>query len=144
MNIDWVNFTPGPALIGGLLIGVAAAAFALLLGRVAGISGIVGGLLRVERGDVAWRLAFVAGLLLAPTAYALLSPIPEIVVEADYPLLVAAGLLVGIGTRYGAGCTAGHGVCGIPRRSRRSFAATAAFMAAGFAVVYLTRHVFPI
>lgn len=139
--IDWTTFTPVPALIGGLMIGVAAAAFALLNGRIAGVSGILGGLLRPAPGDVAWRAAFVAGLVLAPWAYFLFVPLPESTIEASYPVVVIAGLLVGLGTRYGSGCTSGHGVCGVARLSRRSLVATACFMAAGFVTVFVVRHV---
>ncbi|MBQ5938939.1 MULTISPECIES: YeeE/YedE family protein [unclassified Massilia] len=142
MNIDWIHFTPWSSLAGGLIIGAAAAAFILLNGRIAGISGILGGLLRPARGDIGWRLAFLLGLVSAPLAYALLAAPPAVTVEADGPTLVAAGLLVGVGTRYGAGCTSGHGVCGISRLSPRSLVATAAFMLAGFATVFLTRHLF--
>jgi len=142
MTLDWSAFTPWPALAGGLLIGLAAAMFALLNGRIAGISGILGGLLKPVRGDVGWRVAFVAGLIGAPWAYAAFSALPRVQVDAGYGVLIAAGLLVGIGTRYGAGCTSGHGVCGLSRLSPRSLAATAAFMAAGFAVVFLVRHLF--
>ena len=138
--IDWTVFTPVSALAGGILIGVAVGAFLLVNGRIAGISAIVGGLLRPARGDVAWRVAFVGGLLLAPLAYALFAPLPESTIEASYPVLVVAGLLVGIGTRYGSGCTSGHGVCGISRLSPRSLAATGCFMAAGFVTVFIVRH----
>jgi len=141
MTIDWASFTPWSALVGGLIIGLAAAMFALLNGRVAGISGIVGGLLRPKAGDVGWRTAFVAGLVVAPIVYAFVAALPAITIAASYPLLVGAGLLVGVGTRYGAGCTSGHGVCGISRLSIRSIAATMAFMGAGFATVYVVRHV---
>lgn len=141
MSIDWNSFTPASALAGGALIGVAAALFAVLNGRIAGISGILGGLLRPQRGDIAWRVAFVVGLLAAPAAYALLSGLPDIRIDAGYPALIVAGLLVGAGTRFGAGCTSGHGVCGISRLSPRSLAATLAFMAAGFATVFALRHV---
>ena len=142
MNIDWTHFTPWSSLAGGLIIGAAAAAFVLLNGRIAGISGILGGLLRPARGDIGWRLAFLLGLVSAPLAYALLAAPPAVTVEADGLTLVVAGLLVGVGTRYGAGCTSGHGVCGISRLSPRSLVATAAFMLAGFATVFLTRHLF--
>lgn len=142
MTIDWINFTPQAALAGGLIIGLAAAAFVLFNGRTAGISGIPGGLLRVERGDAGWRVAFLVGLIAAPVVYGLFAAMPEVTVDAGAGTLVAAGLLVGIGTRYGAGCTSGHGVCGISRRSPRSLVATAAFMFAGFVTVYLVRHVF--
>ena len=140
MNIDWASFTPGSAAIGGIIIGIAAAMFALVNGRIAGISGIVGGLLRPAAGDVAWRLAFVAGLIAAPLLYAIVAALAPVVIEASYPTLIVAGLLVGIGTRYGAGCTSGHGVCGISRLSPRSIVATLSFMAAGFATVFVTRH----
>jgi uncharacterized membrane protein YedE/YeeE len=138
--IDWTTFTPVNALVGGVMIGLAAGAFALLNGRIAGVSGILAGLLRPVRGDTAWRVAFVGGLVAAPAAYALFAPLPESTIEAGYPVIVIAGLLVGIGTRYGAGCTSGHGVCGVARLSRRSLAATGCFMAAGFATVFIIRH----
>ena len=142
MNIDWTHFTPWPSFAGGILIGLAAALLLLFNGRIAGISGIVGGLLRPARGDLAWRFAFVAGLVIAPLAYGLARALPAVTVEADLPTLVLAGLLVGVGTRYGAGCTSGHGVCGLSRGSPRSLAATLAFMLAGFATVFLARPVF--
>jgi uncharacterized protein len=141
MTIHWAEFTPWSSLAGGLLIGLAAAFFIVLNGRIAGISGVIGGLLRPASGDLAWRIAFVSGLLLAPLAYQLWWPLPATQNVVGYPLLMAAGLLVGIGTRYGAGCTSGHGVCGLARGSPRSLVATACFMASGFIVVYLTRHV---
>jgi uncharacterized membrane protein YedE/YeeE len=140
MNIDWVHFTPWSSLAGGLTIGAAAAAFILLNGRIAGISGILGGLLRPSGGDVGWRIAFVLGLIAAPLPYGALHTLPVPTVDAGELTLVAAGLLVGVGTRYGAGCTSGHGVCGLSRRSPRSLAATAAFMLAGFATVFVVRH----
>jgi uncharacterized membrane protein YedE/YeeE len=140
MFIDWNAFTPVSALIGGAVIGAAAAALVVLNGRIAGVSGILGGLLRPARGDIAWRAAFVAGLVAAPLAYGVFAALPEIRVDADYAVLIAAGLLVGIGTRYGSGCTSGHGVCGISRLSPRSIVATLVFMAAGFATVYVARH----
>lgn len=142
MTLDWNTFTPWPALAGGLLIGLAAAMFVLLNGRIAGISGILGGLLKPVHGDVGWRVAFVAGLIGAPWAYAAFSALPRVQVDAGYGVLAAAGLLVGIGTRYGAGCTSGHGVCGLSRLSPRSLVATVIFMSAGFAVVFLARHLF--
>jgi uncharacterized membrane protein YedE/YeeE len=115
MIIDWQAFTPWSALAGGAIIGFAAAMFALVNGRIAGISGIVGGLLRPTLPDAAWRVAFLAGLIVAPIAYLLSVPQPPIVIDAGYPLLVVAGVIVGVGTRYGAGCTSGHGVCGLSR-----------------------------
>ncbi|MGZ5200431.1 MAG: YeeE/YedE family protein [Telluria sp.] len=141
MTIDWLHFTPWASLAGGLLIGLAATLFVLLSGRIAGISGILGGLLRLPQGDSAWRIAFLVGLIAAPLAYAAVRPLPVPHIDAGYGTLVIAGLLVGVGTRYGAGCTSGHGVCGLSRRSPRSLAATAAFMAAGFITVFLVRHV---
>ena len=141
MNIDMANFTPWMSLAGGLLIGTGIALFALLAGRIAGISGVVGGLLRPKPGETGWRIAFLAGLVGAPFAYALFVPLPEVRVDAGVPALLLAGLLVGVGTRYGSGCTSGHGICGLSRRSPRSIAATAAFMGAGFITVWLLRHV---
>jgi len=141
MHIDWSAFTPWSAAIGGVIIGAAVAIFVLVNGRIAGISGIVGGFFRPAPGDVAWRLAFVAGLMAAPMLYMLAATLPPVVIDASYPTLIVAGLLVGVGTRYGAGCTSGHGVCGISRVSPRSLVATLSFMAAGFATVYVVRHV---
>ena len=138
--IDLNHFTPLSALIGGLLVGTAATLFVLFNGRIAGISGIVGGLLRPLAGDVAWRIAFVLGLLMAPLLYCLNAPLPTLQIDAGYPLLIVAGILVGIGTRYGAGCTSGHGVCGLSRLSPRSGVATAVFMSAGFVTVFVVRH----
>ncbi|MCC2959592.1 YeeE/YedE family protein [Massilia sp. IC2-278] len=142
MTIAWAHFTPWTALAGGMLIGLAASLFILLGGRIAGISGILGGLLRPARGDVAWRLLFLAGIVLVPWAWSLAAALPEASIDADGATLLVAGLLVGIGTRYGAGCTSGHGVCGVARLSPRSLAATATFVAAGFLTVRLLRHVF--
>jgi len=140
MTIDWNAFTPWSSLAGGLLIGAAAAALALFNGRIAGISGIIGGLLRLPRGDSGWRAAFVLGLISAPLLYALAFTLPAIDIDAGYGTLILAGLMVGIGTRYGAGCTSGHGVCGLSRLSPRSAVATVAFMGAGFVTVYVLRH----
>jgi len=141
MTIDWNVFTPLSAACGGLLIGIAAALLALLQGRIAGISGIVGGLLAPRAaGDTGWRLAFVGGLLLAPLLYRLVAEWQVPAVDAGWGTLVVAGLLVGFGTRLGSGCTSGHGVCGLSRLSPRSFAATLVFMGAGFATVFVLRH----
>lgn len=140
IEIAWSNFTPWSALIGGVLVGIAAASFLLLNGRIAGISGILGGVLNPARGDIAWRVAFMAGLIGAPAAWLLAAELPTIEIQAGYPALIIAGLLVGIGTRYGSGCTSGHGVCGLSRLSFRSLAATFSFMAAGFVTVYVIRH----
>jgi uncharacterized membrane protein YedE/YeeE len=140
MTIAWAAFTPWSAALGGALIGLGAALLLLLNGRVAGISGILGGLLRPGRGELAWRIAFLAGLVLAPALYSIGAALPEIAIETRYPVLAIAGLLVGIGTRYGAGCTSGHGVCGVSRLSWRSIVATLCFMIAGFATVFVVRH----
>jgi uncharacterized membrane protein YedE/YeeE len=140
MTIDWNHFTPWSSLAGGLLIGLASALFVLLNGRVLGISGIVGGLIRPARGDAGWRLAFLAGLLAAPLLWRLAAPPVAPTIEAGPVLLVLAGLLVGWGTRYGSGCTSGHGVCGLSRLSPRSLVATLAFMGTGFATVFVARH----
>ncbi len=140
MSIAWDVFTPAAALGGGVLIGLAASAFVLLLGRIAGISGMLGGVLE-RAADWPLRLAFVLGLLAAPMIYALLAgamPVP--VIEASTPTLLLAGLLVGVGTRFASGCTSGHGVCGLSRLSPRSLVATLCFMGAGFATVYIVRH----
>ena len=136
MHPDWIHFTPWTSLIGGLLIGLAAAGLALLNGRIAGISGIVAGLLKPERGEWPWRLAFVVGLL----ASTLLMARPTIRIEANTPTLIVAGLLVGFGTRLGSGCTSGHGVCGLSRLSLRSLAATGIFMASAVVTVFIVRH----
>ena len=140
MQIDWNNFTPWSALAGGVLIGLAAAMFALLNGRIAGISGVLGGLLNPAKGDIAWRVAFIAGLVLAPLVYLLWAAWPATQIDAGWGALVLAGLLVGVGTRYGSGCTSGHGVCGLSRLSPRSLVATLAFMGAGFVTVFVLRH----
>ena len=136
----WQHFTPGASLVGGILIGLASAMLVIFRGKIAGISGIVGGLLRPVPGDIGWRIAFVAGLLAAPTVWRLFAPVPIPHIDAGTGALVLSGLLVGIGTRYGGGCTSGHGVCGISRLSPRSLAATAMFMAAGFVTVFVVRH----
>jgi uncharacterized membrane protein YedE/YeeE len=141
MLIDWNNFTPWTALAGGALIGVASAIFVLFNGRIAGITGILGGLLRPKLRDIGWRLAFIIGLIAAPYTWLLFAPLPAIQIDAGNTLLAAAGLIVGIGTRYGSGCTSGHGVCGISRLSPRSIIATVAFMATGVITVYVVRHV---
>jgi uncharacterized membrane protein YedE/YeeE len=140
MRVDWNSFTPMASLAGGLLIGVAAAMFALFNGRIAGISGVLGGVFRPVKGELAWRVAFILGLVAAPLAYALFASVPEPRIDAGWGELVVAGLLVGIGTRYGSGCTSGHGVCGLSRLSLRSLVATVAFMGAGFATVFVVRH----
>lgn len=144
MSIDWNHFTPLTALAGGMLIGTAAAMFVLLNGRIAGISGVVGGLLRPVKGDSAWRIAFLLGLVGGPLVYQLFAVLPRPQIDAGYGALILAGLLVGIGTRYGSGCTSGHGVCGLSRFSPRSLVATVSFMGAGFATVFVVRHLLAI
>jgi uncharacterized membrane protein YedE/YeeE len=140
MHIDWTHFTPWPALAGGIAIGLAAAVLILFNGRIAGISGIVGGLLRAAAGERAWRAAFVLGLVAAPLAASAFEWRMGLRIDAGWPAVIAAGFLVGLGTRYAGGCTSGHGVCGISRGARRSIVATVTFMAAGFATVFVLRH----
>ncbi|MFN0182729.1 MAG: YeeE/YedE family protein [Aquabacterium sp.] len=142
MTIAWNDFTPWAALSGGILIGLSAALLVLLNGRVAGVSSVLGGLLRArtDADGRGWRLAFIGGLLLAPLAYAAVAALPASRIDAGWGTLVAAGLLVGVGTRYAGGCTSGHGVCGLSRLSPRSLVATLVFMGAGFAAVYVVRH----
>ena len=145
MNIDWAHFTPWASLAGGIFIGIAAALFILLNGRVLGVSGILGGLLPPKAGDAGWRIAFLLGLFCAPLVFRFLAPesfqhAPRI--DASVGLLIVAGLLVGFGTRYGSGCTSGHGVCGISRLSPRSVVATLVFMGAGIATVVAVRQLF--
>jgi uncharacterized membrane protein YedE/YeeE len=144
MAIDWTHFTPWASLSGGVLLGVASALFILLNGRILGISGILGGLLPAKTGDASWRLTFLLGLFVSPLVMKVLAPTdflhaPRI--DADMAMVVVAGLLVGVGTRYGSGCTSGHGVCGLSRLSPRSMVATAAFMAAGFVTVFVLKHI---
>lgn len=142
MAVNWLEFTPWTSFAGGLMLGLAAVILLLFNGRIAGISGIVAGLLKPSSNDVAWRVVFLAGVILAPLVYSLFAPLPGVKVEASMPVIVIAGLLVGLGTRYGSGCTSGHGICGLSRRSPRSMVATLAFMLAGFMTVFITRHVF--
>jgi hypothetical protein len=142
MMIDWDSFTPVSALAGGATIGLAAAILLLANGRIAGISGIVGGLMRNKSGDISWRAAFVIGLVAAPILYRAFATLPQSRIDASWPVLILAGLLVGFGTRLGSGCTSGHGVCGISRLSPRSILATLTFMGFGFATVYIVRHLF--
>jgi len=143
MTIDWTNFTPWASLAGGVLLGIASALFILANGRILGISGILGGLLRPKAGDAGWRIAFVLGMLAAPVTLQWLAPAGSLSaprIEAGVAAVVVAGLLVGYGTRLGSGCTSGHGVCGLSRLSPRSLVATGTFMAAGFAIVFVIRH----
>ena len=144
MTLDWAHFTPWASLTGGIILGIASAIFILVNGRILGISGILGGLLPPKVGDTSWRIAFLLGFAAAPTVFHALVPAQYIVaprIDATDLTVIAAGLLVGIGTRYASGCTSGHGVCGLSRLSPRSLVATASFMGAGFALVYVMRHV---
>lgn len=143
MNLDWAHFTPWASLTGGIILGVASAIFILVNGRILGISGILGGLLPPKVGDTTWRMAFLLGLFAAPAVFHAVVPAQYITaprIDATDLTVVAAGLLVGIGTRYASGCTSGHGVCGLSRLSPRSLLATASFMFAGFVMVYIVRH----
>jgi uncharacterized membrane protein YedE/YeeE len=143
MNLDWAHFTPWASLAGGIILGLASAIFILVNGRILGISGILGGLMPPKGGDTFWRVAFILGLLTAPTVFHAVVPAEYITaprIDAAELTVVAAGLLVGIGTRYASGCTSGHGVCGLSRLSPRSLVATASFMFAGFVMVYVMRH----
>lgn len=135
MIIDSAAFTPVSAALGGLMIGIAVAVL-LFNGRIAGISGIFANMFTKQSG---WRIAFIAGLAGAPWVYRLFAGQPDVVIAADYPLLIAAGLLVGFGTRLGNGCTSGHGICGMARLSKRSFAAVAVFMVSAFLTVWLMK-----
>ena len=140
MTIDWNHFTPWASLSGGILLGLASSLFILVNGRILGISGILGGLLRPVKGDAGWRIAFIAGMLAAPLLWLAFAGPASPRIDAGWGTVIVAGLLVGVGTRFGAGCTSGHGVCGLSRLSPRSLVATLAFMGAGFVTVFLARH----
>lgn len=140
MTIDWQHFTPYSALVGGAIIGGAVALLLLFNGRIAGISGITGGVLSAAGQERGWRAAFIGGLLLSPWLYAAAAALPSGEIVVGNGGLAAAGLLVGLGTRLGSGCTSGHGVCGVARLAPRSLAATAVFMLLGFMTVWLMRH----
>jgi uncharacterized membrane protein YedE/YeeE len=141
MQIDWFTFTPIPSLLGGMILGIAAALYVLLHGRILGISSIVAELLHPKVGDIAWRLSLVLGLLSAPFLAALIFGIrPVVEIDSDWIIIVLAGLLVGFGAHYGSGCTSGHGICGLSRLSPRSLVATLTFMGAGFMTVFVLRH----
>jgi len=137
--INWAEITVINSLFGGMLIGAAASILILFNGKIAGISGILGGLLRPKKNDSAWRVMFLLGLVISPIIYSMLHPLPTITVNANITTIVIAGILVGIGTRYGSGCTSGHGVCGIARLSPRSIVATISFILAGAVTVFLLR-----
>ncbi|MGM8870286.1 YeeE/YedE family protein [Psychrobacter sp. 2Y5] len=139
IQIDWQAFTP-ISLVGGLMLGVATVILLLGIGRIAGISGITSSLLKPKRVEI-WQVLFVAGLILSPLLYSAFRPLPDIEISTSLPLLIAAGLLVGFGTRLGSGCTSGHGICGNARLSPRSMVATATFMAFGIITVFIGRQV---
>ncbi|WP_322023028.1 YeeE/YedE family protein [Burkholderia sp. BCC1977] len=141
MQLDALHFTPWLSLAGGVLIGLAAAWLVAFNGRIAGISGIVGSLFTAAAAERDWRAAFVAGLIAAPLMMRVAGAAVTPQVDAGWGELLAAGLLVGIGTRYAGGCTSGHGVCGLSRGAARSIVATVVFMVAGFATVFVQRHV---
>jgi uncharacterized membrane protein YedE/YeeE len=141
MQIDWLSFTPIPSLLGGMILGLAAALYVFLHGRILGVSGIVAGLLHPKLTDTAWRLSLVLGLISAPFLAALFfGIIPIVEIDSSWLAIVIAGLLVGFGAHYGSGCTSGHGICGLSRLSPRSLVATLAFMSAGFVMVFVIRH----
>ena len=142
MQIDWISFTPVPSLLGGMILGVAVALYVLLHGRVLGISGIISGLLHPQLTDTAWRLSLVLGLITAPFLGAIFFGIfPIVEIDSSWLAIGIAGLLVGFGAQYSSGCTSGHGICGLSRLSPRSLVATISFMAAGFIMVFVLRHV---
>ena len=143
MQIDWIHFTPWSSLMGGILLGIAAGALFLNSGRILGITGILEGLLTPKSDDSSWRLVFLLGMFASPLAAKFLLPaellhVPRI--DANWAMVIAAGLLVGFGTRWGAGCTSGHGICGLSRLSVRSLVATLSFMSTGFITVFVIRH----
>jgi uncharacterized membrane protein YedE/YeeE len=141
MHIDWLAFTPGPSLLGGVLLGIATSAYVLLHGRILGISGIIGGLLRPVKQMWVWRIVLLLGILSSPLwAIFLLDMYPVQIIDAGWPAVILAGLLVGFGAQYGSGCTSGHGICGLSRLSPRSLVAIISFMFSGFVIVYVLRH----
>ena len=139
IQIDWQAFTP-ISLVGGMMLGVATVILLLGIGRIAGISGIFSSLLKPKRVEM-WQVLFIAGLVISPLLYRLVKPLPLLEISTSVPLLIAAGLLVGFGTRLGSGCTSGHGICGNARLSPRSMAATVTFMFFGILTVYIGRHI---
>ena len=143
MQIDWIHFTPWSSLMGGILLGIAAGALFLNSGRILGITGILEGLLTPKSDDSSWRLVFLLGMFASPLAAKFLLP-TELLhaprIDANWAMVIAAGLLVGFGTRWGAGCTSGHGICGLSRLSVRSLVATLSFMGTGFVTVFVVRH----
>ena len=143
LTIDWLHFTPGSALIGGLMLGLGASMLLLFSGKIAGISGILAYVIKPTHlfsQEAAWRVLFLLGLISAGTIYPLIATLTPASIAASNPTLIMAGLLVGFGSRMGSGCTSGHGICGLSRLSLRSMVATLSFMTAGFVTTYLTLH----
>ena len=138
--INWAEATPINSLAGGMLIGVAVSILILFNGKIAGISGILGGVLKFKAEDAGWRLIFLLGLLISPVIYSIFFALPKVTLYSGHWTVLTAGLLVGLGTRYGSGCTSGHGICGISRLSIRSLVATNTFILAGIVTVYITQH----
>ena len=143
MQIDWLNFTPWSALLGGILLGIAASALFLNSGRILGVTGILEGLLTPKSAEFPWRFTFLLGMFAAPWVAKFILPaelMHTVRIDANWAMVIAAGLLVGFGTRWGAGCTSGHGICGLSRLSIRSLVATASFVCTGFITVFVIRH----
>ena len=141
MHIDLLAFTPGPSLLGGILLDIATSAYVLLHGRILGVSGIVGGLLRPVKQAWIWRIVLLLGILTSPLwSIFLFDMYPVQIIEANWPMVIVAGLLVGFGAQYASGCTSGHGICGLSRLSPRSLVAIISFMISGFVVAYVLRH----
>lgn len=140
MVIDWVHFTPWSAALGGVLIGLAVTLLRVFNGRIAGISGILSGVLKPIKGDTAWKVAFILGLLISPSLFIYFAYIPEVDIAASMSTLIIAGLLVGFGTRLGGGCTSGHGICGMARFSQRSVVAVIVFMVTAFITVAISNE----
>lgn len=138
--INWAEATPINSLAGGMLIGVAVSILILFNGKIAGISGILGGVLKFKAEDAGWRLIFLLGLLISPVIYSIFFALPKVTLHPGHWAVLTAGLLVGLGTRYGSGCTSGHGICGLSRLSVRSLVATITFMLAGIVTVFITHH----
>jgi uncharacterized membrane protein YedE/YeeE len=141
MAINWESFTPTAAVEGGLIIGLAVAILLLVNGRVAGISGIFGGLFNFQTKDRAWRFFFLLGLVVSPVILGLFTELSASLIEGNQSLIMLSGFLVGVGTRFAGGCTSGHGVCGLSRLSLRSLVATGLFIFSGVVTVYVTHHV---
>ena len=138
MTIDWAHFTPLSAALGGVLIGLTVTLLLVFNGRIAGISGILAGILKPIKGDTGWKVAFILGIMIAPSLFIYFAYSPEVVITTSMPILILAGLFVGFGTRLGGGCTSGHGICGMARFSRRSIVAVLIFMVVAFITVAIS------